>query len=172
VVNAVVRISALCHFNRFARIHHHHSVSEVGDHSQVVRHKNHGHTQLALERDEQLQDLRLYGRVQGSGRFIGNQNLRFQSHCHGDQRPLTHTTGKLVRIFVYSLLRLRNPDQLKKFDRTSARELFIHLLVHPNTFGELPTHGVQRMQTRERVLKNQAYSAATDRAQFRLRARK
>ncbi|MNJ82505.1 hypothetical protein D3C77_819580 [compost metagenome] len=47
-----------------------------------------GHPQARLERLEQFEDLQLDGHVQGGGRFVGDQQLRFVGQGHGDHDTL------------------------------------------------------------------------------------
>ena len=63
----------------------------------IVRDQQHGHAALALQRLQQLEDLRLDGDVERGGRLVGDQQVRLVGQRHGDHDALALTAGKLVR---------------------------------------------------------------------------
>ena len=52
----------------------------------------------SVERDEQLQDLRLHHHVERSRRLVGQQHLGLAGERHRDRRALAHASGELVRV--------------------------------------------------------------------------
>ena len=52
-------------------------------------------------------NLRLSSYVQGTGRFIGQEDFRAENHSHSNTYTLTHTTGQLKRIAVHDIFRIR-----------------------------------------------------------------
>jgi len=54
---------------------------------------------------QQAEYLGLDGDVECGGRFVRNQQFRFEGKTHGDHGALLHTTAELVRIFFGPLLR-------------------------------------------------------------------
>ena len=74
----------------------------------------------AHERAQQVEDLRLDGDVQRSGRLVGDQQLRLAGERHRDHRTLAHPAGELVRVVVQTLLGARDTDLLEQLDRPPA----------------------------------------------------
>ena len=57
--------------------------------------------ELALQVEDQVEDLRLDGDVERGGRLVGDQHLRIAGERHGDHRALAHAAGELMRIFAW-----------------------------------------------------------------------
>ena len=72
---------------------------------------------LLLQVEDDVEDLRLDGDVERGGRLVGDQHLRIAGERHGDHHALAHAAGKLVRIFMRALLRLRDAHQPQHVDR-------------------------------------------------------
>ena len=49
---------------------------------------------------QQLQDLGLYGDIQGGGGLVGDEQFWFVDQGHGDHHALAHAAGKLVGVIV------------------------------------------------------------------------
>ena len=69
----------------------------LGDHAHVMGDEDEGHAGLALQPEEEVEDLRLDGDVERRGRLVGDQELRVAGDRHGDHHALAHAAGKLVR---------------------------------------------------------------------------
>ena len=54
-------------------IHDNYTIGNPGHHSQIVRYPNDSHASLLANFSYQLDNLSLYGDIQGCGRFIGDQ---------------------------------------------------------------------------------------------------
>ena len=63
-------------FDDSSQIHHHHTISYLGDYAQVVGNEHDGHVILMLQIAHQCEDLCLRGYVQSGGGFIGDQETR------------------------------------------------------------------------------------------------
>src|SRR3546814_4277457 len=74
----------------------HDALGGLRHHAHVVGDQHERHAALALQRDQQFQDLRLDGDVEGGGRLIGYQQARIA----GDGRSEEHTSElqSLMRI--------------------------------------------------------------------------
>ena len=84
----------------------------LGDHAEVVGDQDHRRAELALQLDDQLEDLRLDGDVERRGRLVGDQHLGIAGERHGDHGALAHAARELVRVFLGALLRLGDADQV------------------------------------------------------------
>ena len=52
----------------------------------------------ALQLAQQVEDLGLHGDVEGGGRLVGDEQVRFARYRAGDQDALRHAAGQLVRV--------------------------------------------------------------------------
>ena len=57
-----------------------------------------GKAQLGLQGAQQVQDHGLYGDVQGTGGFVGDDQARVQGQGTGDRHPLALATAHLVGV--------------------------------------------------------------------------
>ena len=62
-------------FDDFALQHYADAVRHLADDAEIVRDEEHRHVEAALELRQQLQDLRLYGDVEGRGRLVGDEKI-------------------------------------------------------------------------------------------------
>ena len=85
-------------FDHTAGVHHHHAVSVARHHAQVVCDEDERRPRALRQVFQQIKNLRLHGDVQRGGGFIGNDELRLTSQCHGDHGALAHATTELVRV--------------------------------------------------------------------------
>ncbi len=60
-------------FHDLAAIHHDDFLGDIGDHPEIVGDQQHGHSELALQLDEQLQDLRLNRYIECGRRLVRDQ---------------------------------------------------------------------------------------------------
>ena len=72
---AAVERAPVAVLHRPAGVHHEHVVGDLGDHSEVVRDQDDRRAELALQRAQQLEDLRLHGDVERGRRLVGDQQL-------------------------------------------------------------------------------------------------
>jgi hypothetical protein len=59
-----------------------------------------------LRGPQRLHDLRLHGDVERGGRLVGDDHVRVVGHRDGDDHPLAHAAGQLVREVVQPLARV------------------------------------------------------------------
>ena len=76
-------------FHDLALIHHDDFLGDVGDDAEVMGDQQHGHAELALQFDDQLQDLRLDRHIEGGRRLVGDQQCRAAHQRHRDHRSLS-----------------------------------------------------------------------------------
>ena len=90
-------IGAGADFNDFPQIHHGNAMADAFDHGHIVGDKQVRQTQLLLEIEHQIDDLRFHRHIQRRHRFVGNNKLGFQRQRASDADPLTLPAGKLMR---------------------------------------------------------------------------
>lgn len=94
----------------------------------------------------QVEDLRLYGHIQGGGRLIGDDELRIGSQSDRNDDPLPHTARKLMGVGFQPILRIGDTHHMQQFH--TARMLFLlgHLLlVEVQHLGNLFLNGIERI---------------------------
>ena len=143
-----------------ARVHHGDAVGGLGDHAHVVGDQHDGRALLAAQALEQFDDLRLDRHVQRGGGFVGHHQARFGGQGQRDHHALAHAAGELVRIVVDALARRRDAGGRQQFDRPRARLRPAQVQVRDDGLGQLPAHGVQRIQRSQRILEHGADLAA------------
>ena len=109
--------------HNLAGVHDDDAAAHLGNDAQVVGNQQDAHAFLLLDLLHQVQNLRLDGDVQRSGRFVRNQQFRVTAHRHGDHDTLAHTAGELVRIVFQHALRVRDADLLQDLGRALPRLL-------------------------------------------------
>jgi len=110
-----------------ACVHNGHSVSAPCHHTQIVGNKDCCRAQLGLNLFQKIQNLRLDGHIQGSGRFVGQQNLRVSCQSDSHDTSLPHTAGEIVGIQLIPLVRLLDAHQLHQLDDPVIDFLFRQL---------------------------------------------
>ena len=94
----------------------------------------------------ELENLRLYGHIQGGGRLIGDDELRIGSQSDRNDDPLPHTARKLMGVGFQPILRIGDTHHMQQFH--TARMLFLlgHLLlVEVQHLGNLFLNGIERI---------------------------
>ena len=75
-----------------AGIHDRNTCRNAGYHAKVMRDQNQAHVIFSLQFLQQQQDLRLDRHIKGSGRLIGDDQLRFAQQCHRNHHALAKPT--------------------------------------------------------------------------------
>ena len=108
-------------------VHHADAVGGAGDHAEVVRDQDDGHTEPNLQLAHKLQDLGLNRHVERRGRLVGYEDLRVAGEGYGDYHPLAHAAGELVRVLPETVLGVRDADELEQLHgplrRLAARQI-------------------------------------------------
>ena len=63
---------------------------------------------------DEIEDAALHRHVQRAGRLVGDDQCWFQCDGDGDQHPLAHAAGQLMRILPYPQARIGQPDPAQK----------------------------------------------------------
>ena len=103
-----------------AGIHDDDPPRRLGDDAEIVGDQDHRGAELALQLDDQFEDLRLDGDVERRGRLVGDQHLGIAGERHGDHGALAHAARELVRIFLGALGRLGDAHQVEHLDGALA----------------------------------------------------
>ena len=101
-VKNIVDTALLCHL---AGVHDHHVLAGFGNHAQIVGNQHHSHAHIPLQLTDQLQNLRLNGHIQCSGRLVRYQQIRLTRQGNGNDHTLTHATGQLMGVFCHADIR-------------------------------------------------------------------
>ncbi|CUK21701.1 Uncharacterised protein [Achromobacter sp. 2789STDY5608615] len=83
-----------------AQVHHRHAMADPLDNRHVVRDEQERHAQLALQVQQQVDDLRLDRHVQRRHGFVGDHHLGIERQGPRDADALALAAGELVRIAV------------------------------------------------------------------------
>ena len=110
--------------------------------------------ELALQFDDQFEDLRLDGDVERRGRLVGDQHLGIAGERHGDHGALAHAARELVRIFLGALRRLGDAHQVEHLDGALEACLAVHVAVQDQRLGDLLADGHHRIERRHRLLED------------------
>ena len=89
--------------------------------------EDNGFSLVNLQTFQKFHNLRLNGHIQSRCRLVADDELGVTYHGDGDDHPLLHSAGKLMRIAVDTLLGIGNP-QLPKH-----REHFFFCLFFAHT---------------------------------------
>ena len=111
---------------------------------------------------QQRDDLGLDRHVERGGRLVGDDQLGLGRQRQRNHHPLAHATRELVRVLVDALLGRRNAGVLQQLHGALAGSLTAQAQMNLNCLGQLPAHGVERVQRGQRVLKDGADAAAAD----------
>ena len=71
-------------FHDFAAVHHDDTIRHLGNHRQVMGDQNERSALLLHQLIHELEDLRLYGHIQGGGGLVRNQQVGVVGQRHGD----------------------------------------------------------------------------------------
>ncbi len=149
-------------------IHYGHVGCPLGNDAEVVSYKKNAHLILLLKFVEQVQNLRLYSHIERGSRLIGNQQSGPAGYGHRNHNPLSHPARHLMRVFGYTLARVRNADLSEHLNRKPPGLVLVFFLVQPNGLDNLVADGIDGIQAGHRLLKYHRYMIAADGAHSRL----
>ena len=84
-------------FHDDAILHHRDLVGDLEQHRQIVGDEDDGEALLAAQLRYLLDDLALHDDVERRGRFVHDDELRFEGQRHRDHHALAHAAGQLER---------------------------------------------------------------------------
>jgi hypothetical protein len=120
-----------------AGVHDDHVVAHLGDHAEVVRDEHDRHAELPLERQHEVEDLRLDRDVERRGRLVGDEERRVAGERHRDHDPLAHAARELVGVFADADLGRGNADLARSVDGLGQRLLLRDRLVQEQDLRQL-----------------------------------
>ena len=156
--------SARALLDDLSRVHDGHAARHLGDDAHVVRDEDQRHAALALQRAQQIEDLRLDRHVERGRRLVGDQQPRVAGDGHRDHHALVHAARELMRKVAEPARRRGDADLLEQLDRATSRRLAIELQVQPQRLAELEADGEARIEARRRILEDHRDVLADERA--------
>ena len=124
-------------------------VAHLPDHAEVVADEEHRRPELLLQARDQVEHLRLDGRVETGRRLVEDQQRRVVRERHRDHRALLHAAGELMRVAAQHRFRVGDLHLAQHLERqllrlargrggaADAKDLG-HLLAHPQGRVERP----------------------------------
>ena len=162
VAGATQHLFGGAELHQIPAIHDSHLVGDVGDHAHVVGHQHAAHLTLLAEVADELEDLILNRNVKRRGRLIGDDELGIPRQRYGDDHPLAHATGELVRVLLDAHFRLRYPDRPHQLEGLGKGRLAIEIGVGQYGLHQLLLNGEQRIEGGHGILEDEADTGATD----------
>src|SRR5664280_1998234 len=117
-----------------------------GDDGEVVRNDEDSHTELLLKSAHQVKNLCLDGDIKRRRGFIRDQEFRVRRECHGDHDPLAHAAAHLMGVLAEAPFGLGDTYEMDHLDRTLLRLSAIDLLMQGNSFTNLISNCVDRIE--------------------------
>ncbi len=102
--------------DQLPRVEHSDAVAHLRDDGEVVRDEEDARPELLAEVQDELEHLRLDGRVEAGGRLVQDQERRILGERHGDDDPLLHAARELVRIALHHRGRVGDPHLPQHLD--------------------------------------------------------
>ena len=149
-------------FHHLTAVKHRDPVGHIGHNAQVMGDEDDGVAEFLLQILDQLQDLRLNGHVQSSGRLVADQNFRLAGQGDGDNDTLAHTAGILEGVIVEPGLRIGNAHLLHQHQGALSRLQLRTVLVLEDNGGDLLADGDDGVQGGHGILEHGCDLAAAD----------
>ena len=146
------------------RVHHRELVAQAGGDAEVVGDQHHRHAPLAPQIVKQAKDLQLHRDVERGGRLVRDQDLGPTRDRDGDDHPLAHATGELVRIYAQHRHRLGDADRAEQLGGRRAARRRVGAGLRPERLKQLETDGAHRIEGAQRVLEDDRDVPPADRA--------
>ena len=109
-------------------------------------HQHAAHLTLLAEVADELEDLVLNGDIQRRCRLIGDDELGIPRQRYGDDHPLAHATGELVRVLLDADFRLRYSDRPHQLEGLGKGGLAIEIGIGQYGLNQLLLNGEQRIE--------------------------
>ncbi|KPZ30016.1 hypothetical protein AN901_204522 [Pseudomonas syringae pv. theae] len=147
-----------CGLDHPAQVHHHHAVTQVFHHTQVVADEQIGQAQLIAQVHEQVENLRLNRHVQRCHRLVTDQQFRLHRQRTGDANTLALTTAELMRV---ALAQLRaEPGALQLGADILIGAFAVGQAMQQRALADNPVDPQARIEARRGVLKNHLHLEA------------
>ena len=139
-------------FGEQTKVHDGHTVRDVSDGGHVVRDEHARQRELALERDESIQDLRLDCDVEGARRLVQDQDLWANAQCTSEGQSLATTAREFMRILVDDSR--READEGQEFRDPLSDLLAPSVLLGLDRLADDLPHTQTRVQRTDGILKH------------------
>ena len=93
MVRTVENVFCRTSFTDSSAVHNDNFIAHVRDNTKIMGYHDDCHAELFLQGLHQLQNLCLDRNIQGSRRFVCNQDIRLTGQRHCDHDTLAHTAG-------------------------------------------------------------------------------
>ena len=143
-----------------ALLHHADPFRDPADDAEVMGDEQDRHAEARLQVLEKLENLRLHGDVERSGRLVRDQEIRLVGERHRDHDALALAARELVRIALQPALRIRDAAQGEQLDDPRPRRPAGDAAMQQQDFSELLFDGVERIERRHRLLEHDGDVAA------------
>ena len=87
--------------HQLSNVHHHHAVTDVFDHTEIVRDEQIGEMEFALQILQKVEGLRLDRNIQRADGFITDDQLRVERQGARQTDPLALSAGKGMRVALH-----------------------------------------------------------------------
>src|SRR5215470_1292192 len=151
-----------------ADVHHRDTVTDVADDAQVVRDEEIGQSELLLQVEQEVQDLRLHGDVQGRDRLVRDDEPRLECQRPRDADALPLAAAECVREAAHVLGPESHPAQEIRHTLLALAPA-LHA-VDQERLADQIEQGHARVERREWILEDHLH-LAPDRAQLGLAER-
>ena len=149
-------------FYHFTCIHNGYFVTDLSNNTKVMCDKDNTHVILLLKFFHQFENLCLDGYIQSGCRLIGDQKLRMANQTHCDHNPLTHTTGKFMRVLFHTFFNVVDTYFFQHFHCVLLSILFADTFIMCfQSLNQLISDRIYRIQTSHRVLEDHCYFFST-----------
>ena len=96
------------------------------------------HSGFGPQLDEQIEDLRLDGRVERRRRLVGDQKIRLAGERHGDHQALVLAAGEFVRIEIEAAPASGMPTMSSSRSASALAARARHSAMQRKRLGDLP----------------------------------
>ena len=146
-------------FDDEAVAHDHHALSAFGGQRQVVRDQQHRRAQFTGEALQMIENLALHRDVECGGRLVGDEQPGPSGQCDGNQDPLAHAPGQLMRVSLGLGTGVGQPRLGEQLHRSSAR---ITEIVRAQRLSDLESRLPHRVEVGRRILRHVTDAGAAD----------
>ncbi len=148
-----------------AGIHDHDAVGDFVDDAEIVGDQQDRRADFLVQFAEQFEHLLLHRDVERSGGFVGDDDARPASDCHGDHDALALAAGQFVRIGTHGAIGIGDQDFFQQFACLPACIRASDGLMQKDRFGDLVAAGEDWIERRHRILEDHGDMAPTQLAQ-------
>ena len=135
-------------------VHDRDPIGHLGHDAQIVGDEDDRGAGRFLQVSHEIEDLGLDRHVEGSGRLVGDQELRLTGQRHGDHDPLGHASGQLVRIRQSPGLGVGDADPLEHLDDLLLLDVVRPVAVEFEDLFDLHAGPLDRIERRGRLLED------------------